>query len=360
MKILFSNKIFFEQKYGGISRYFFSIFNELIKKKIDFKIVSPIYKNNYIKTLDDRFKVGLHFAKYPSLKFINFINEKLSLSLIKDSNCDIIHDTYYSSYLNEIRNKKKIITVHDLIHEKFSQYYESAKIIEEKKNYFKNINHFVCVSISTKYDLQEIYNIPDDKISVIYHGSNHLDNYKKTNPLINFKKFILYVGNRHRYKNFKSLLDVYSKNKNINANFDLVCFGGEKVDKNEIEILNKYKIKNKVKFIRSEVNDLNLKSLYQSASVMISTSLYEGFGINILEALSQGCAVILRKLKVFKEIYNDLPIYYEDESELDYVLSNYLMNTLKVRSKKKEFIEFSKKFNWSSSADNLIDIYRNL
>ena len=71
MKILFSNKIFFEQKYGGISRYFFSIFNELIKKKIDFKIVSPIYKNNYIKTLDDRFKVGLHFAKYPSLKFIN-------------------------------------------------------------------------------------------------------------------------------------------------------------------------------------------------------------------------------------------------------------------------------------------------
>ena len=169
-----------------------------------------------------------------------------------------------------------------------------------------------------------------------------MDNYKNRTSLINFKKFILYVGNRHRYKNFKLLLDVYSKNKNINANFDLVCFGGEKVDKNEIEILNKYKIKNKVKFIRLEVNDLNLKSLYQSASVMISTSLYEGFGINILEALSQGCTVILRKLKVFKEIYNDLPIYYEDESELDYVLSNYLMNTLKVRSKKKNLLNLQK------------------
>lgn len=358
MKILFSNKIFFEQRYGGISRYFFSIFKELIKKKIDFKIVSPIYKNNYVKTLDDKFKVGLYFAKYPSLKFINFINEKLSLSLFKDSNCDIIHDTYYSSYLNKIRNKKKIVTVHDLIHEKFSQYYESAKIIEEKKNYFKNINHFVCVSNSTKYDLQEIYNIPDDKISVIYHGSNHLDNYKNITSLTNFKKFILYVGNRHRYKNFKSLLDIYSKNKNINANFDLVCFGGEKVDKNEIEILNKYKIKNKVRFIRLEVNDLNLKSLYQSASVMISTSLYEGFGINILEALSHGCPVILRRLKVFEEIYKDLPIYYDDDSELNHTLYDYLINNLANENKKKEYIKFSKKFNWSSSTDKLINIYK--
>ena len=245
-----------------------------------------------------------------------------------------------------------------MIHEKFSQYYDSSKIIDEKKIFFKNINHFVCVSHSTKYDLQDIYNIPDNKISVIYHGSDHL---KIDEAFISSKylnKFILYVGSRHRYKNFSALLNIYVKNKNLNENYDLVCFGGEKVNKIEMEILNKYELKNKVKFLNIEPSDQILKSLYNSASIMVSTSLYEGFGINILEALSHGCPVILRRLKVFEEIYKDLPIYYDDDIELYHTLDNYLTNNPVNENKKKEYIKFSKKFNWSSTTDKLINIYK--
>ena len=69
MKIVYYGSIFFQQKFGGISRYYYNLAKSLIKKDIDFKIVSSLFKNNYLKNLNKNYKKGLAF-KMSDLKII--------------------------------------------------------------------------------------------------------------------------------------------------------------------------------------------------------------------------------------------------------------------------------------------------
>ena len=108
MKILYNSNIFFDQHYGGISRYYFSIFEKLIKKKTEFKVLAPFYKNKYLKSLDKNYKEGIYLSRYPTLKILRILNESLSIRLINNKSYDIIHDTFYSNNLLEIRDKKKL------------------------------------------------------------------------------------------------------------------------------------------------------------------------------------------------------------------------------------------------------------
>ena len=70
MKIVYYGSIFFQQKFGGISRYYYNLAKSLIAKDIDFKIVSSLYKSNYLKDLNKNYKKGIYFPRYPDLKII--------------------------------------------------------------------------------------------------------------------------------------------------------------------------------------------------------------------------------------------------------------------------------------------------
>ena len=238
LKIIYNNTIFFNQRYGGISRYYDSIFKIFIQKKIEFKVISPIYKNIYLKNLSHKFKTGIYIPRYPMSKIIKKFNDTLSYKLINKCKYEILHDTYYTPSLSKIKNKKKFLTIHDLIHEKLNHYYHFKDLINYKKKIFENIDNFICVSNTTKEDFLNIYKIPEEKVKVIYHGSDHLDSIKinKNNKKFKFKDalnkpFILYVGNRNRYKNFEILINSFKNSAELNDNFNIVCFGGEKISK---------------------------------------------------------------------------------------------------------------------------------
>ena len=230
MKILFNNAIFFSQKIGGVSRYFDSIFKKFIELKFPFKVIAPIYKNIYLRDLDNGFKQGLYFPKYPMHKQFVKLNEILTNFIIsKDYKSHIIHDTYCSSSLLEIKNKKKVITIYDLIHEKFNNYYNYKDIIQNKKKIFDNMDYFICISNKTKEDFLDLYKVPEYKVEVTHLGCDHMNQINKNDTLLNidnFKKkyemekpFILYVGRRSKYKNFISLMNSYYNCKKINQNF---------------------------------------------------------------------------------------------------------------------------------------------
>ena len=158
MKILFNNAIFFSQKIGGVSRYFDSIFKKFIELKFPFKVIAPIYKNIYLRDLDNGFKQGLYFPKYPMHKQFVKLNEILTNFIIsKDYKSHIIHDTYCSSSLLEIKNKKKVITIYDLIHEKFNNYYNYKDIIQNKKKIFDNMDYLLTISDNLKAYIHDKY-----------------------------------------------------------------------------------------------------------------------------------------------------------------------------------------------------------
>ena len=366
MKVLFNNTIFFTQKVGGVSRYFDCIFKKFIQLKFPFKVVAPIYKNIYLKNLDNTYKQGLYFSKYPMLKNFIKLNDVVSNFIIsKDSKSTIIHDTYYSSSLLEIKNKKKIITIYDLIHEKFNNYYSYKDIIQNKKKFYEKMDFFICISNKTREDFLNIYNVPEYKVKVTHLGSDHLNNIDKINTLLsidNFKKrykidkpFILYVGRRSKYKNFNTLINSYYNCKKINQNFDIVCFGGEGFYQEEIDNFKKLRIFRNLHYFSG--TDSDLKQFYVNASVMVATSEYEGFGLPLVEAMSLECKLLINDIQIFREICGNNAIYFENEEDLKNKLENTLFLNQNKKNLKEIKIDTIEKYSWMKTAKKTIKIY---
>ena len=113
------------------------------------------------------------------------------------------------------------------------------------------------------------------------------------------RKFILYVGERNKYKNFKNLLKAYSNSKLLYENFSLICFGGSfsQDEKNEFKSLKL----NQNNIYQISGNDEMLYSYYASAECLV-ISLYEGFGLPLLEAMSLNCPVLCSRTSSLVEM----------------------------------------------------------
>lgn len=351
MKVAFTGTIFFNQKVGGISRYY-----TMLAKNIDYncKIFSPINKNIYLKDIPTSKKKSFYIKKFPNNKYIKKINEIFSNYLINQYNPDIVHETYYSSNIENLQKYKNVVTIYDLIHEKFSKDYNKEKL-NEKKKIIQYIDHFICISNQTKKDFIEYYDVPEEKVSVVHLGCNHFDKKEVIiNKEIN-KPYLLFVGSRKKYKNFKVLFE--SLNKLKVKNISLVCFGGEKFNKNDLQLN-----KSKVDIVHVNGNDDVLFKLIINALCFINPSLYEGFGIPNLEAMYLECPTICSNIEVFREICDDGALYFDpSDSEslancIDMVIENdQLRADLKTKGKKR-----SEKFKWENCANQTTNIYRKL
>ena len=146
---------------------------------------------------------------------------------------DLIHLTYYNYFLTKFTKIPYVLTVHDLIHEKF------LKNRVKEKNLITNASRIICVSHVTKSDLINHYKISPKKIIVIHHGI-------KKQKIKNFsrKNIILYVGDRRKYKNFDKLVNAFSNSNFLMKNFEIVCFGGGNFNINETKVFKKLKKKN--------------------------------------------------------------------------------------------------------------------
>ena len=360
MQVLIHNSLFFHQRYGGVSRYSSCLTKSLIENKIDLSIIAPIYKNIYIKNIKKLKIHGLYLSRYPNLKILRKINNRL-VEIYKDNlNADIIHDSYYPESYNK-SSKKKIMTVHDTIHEKFNDIYKTDYISIRKK-IIKNIDLFICVSQNTKDDFIKYYNISEDRVFVIPHGHEHLKdvvNYNISNNKMFNKPFILYVGGRMRYKNFKILLEAYSKIEEIRNNYNIICYGGEKVSKEELNFFKNFGVEKNI--IKIDGNDALLKSLYKNSKLLVSTSLYEGFGLTILEAISFECPVLANDINVYKDIYKDSIDYfdYNNLENLMHKLQEILIKNV-YHANKKQVTSILTENNWNNCAEKTINLYKQI
>ena len=126
MKVLFDYSIFFHQKYGGISRYFLNLHNELLKKNINANILAPLHNNIFLKNYKNNLSKNFYIKDYPKYtrKIINGYNNIFSNFFLKLSNTNILHKTFYQKNISENPKVKKIITVYDLAHEIFYKDYK--------------------------------------------------------------------------------------------------------------------------------------------------------------------------------------------------------------------------------------------
>lgn len=359
IKVLYDHDIFLRQYHGGISTFFDNLIQNLNENNFDIKNSNFFYKNNKIRNQSNTFKKLLHGSRFFRLKHL--VNEFVLYRDIKIFRPDIVHFTYYKKSIKKEKNIKYIISCFDLIEEKdINNSVQNKKNFFLKQNSFNLCDHIICISDATKADLIEIYKINEKKISVIHLGGNHLLNIKK-NSEFKKKNYILHVGNRHGYKNFKLLLNVFIKNKTINKNFSLITFGGEELSNEEQTIFNKFNNNSvETKIERINGDDSLLKSLYFNASLFVNPSLNEGFGITNLEALNLKAKIIVSKIDVFEEILKSSEIYFNPYKEKE------LLDLLKkiLIEKKNNYGNVRKdifgKFTWLKTAIEMEKVYKNI
>lgn len=366
MKIVYDYQIFCLQRYGGISRYFFELARKISNLNYPNNIVditSLIYINNYLKNSSENFKIHGKKITGSNLigKLLTLPNRLFSPSLISNLNPDILHHTYYIDHHDFLNFKgKKVITIHDLIDEKFPQSSLYSKTLRRfRAKAIKESDHIICISKNTQKDLINIFNVEEEKTTVIYHGINTTKN-KEKNKSTN-KKYILYVGNRRGHKNFKKLLEAFSINKLVNNDYKLLAFGGGKFDNNERRFIKELNIPEE-KIINLQGNDFLLNKMYKNASLFVYPSIYEGFGMPPLEAMSHDCPVVCSNTSSIPEIVGDAAFLFDPLSKksisesIQLVLFNSTLKDNLVKKGRKRI----KDFTWEKCSLNTYETYKRI
>ena len=362
MKISFDHQIFQAQKYGGVSRYFVNLSIHLKSEKNQVNIYAPFHQNIYLKNTN--FKNNTYFKNFlpKSDRLISFLNNKIVKLRYKKYRPDIIHQTYYSTnnLIQDLKYKPIVIsTIHDMIHEKYPFYFPiNNRTIINKKNAIKNADHLICVSNSTKNDLIDIYNISESKISVVHHGFELYNDNNDSNNIIIDKSFLLYVGNRNGYKNFNFFINAISKSKRLMSDFDVIAFGGETFSMEELTLFHKLGFRHN-QIIQISGSDSLLNFLYKNATAFVYPSLYEGFGLPPLEAMSNNCPIIASNTSSIPEVIGNAGVYF-DPTVVDQLLdtiesvvySDFLKNKLVTLGK-----ERVKLFSWKQCATETEEVY---
>jgi glycosyltransferase involved in cell wall biosynthesis len=363
MKILYDNEIFIRQEYGGISRYYFELIRRLSAKP-DIKI--KVYKGFNINKYDlesyrsDRLQIS--GRKIPAVPRTKYIIGKLQKPLFRrqylKTNFNIFHSTYYNNFKKK-QGTHNIITILDFTHEKYPNYFSKLDTtIKDKRKAAELSDGIICISQSTKNDLLNRYRTDENKVRVIYLG-NSLTTEPGNEPYFKFP-YILYVGDRRRYKNFNNFIKGYANSEKLKKNLQIVCFGGGEFSKEEINLFKVLNIESCVN--RTSGDDNKLANIYKFAFMFIYPSFYEGFGITLLEAMHYGCPVLASNISSLPEIGGDAAEYFnpEVEDEITYKLELLLENNDLRENLKQKGYKREKLFSWDKCAEETYNFYKEI
>jgi glycosyltransferase involved in cell wall biosynthesis len=290
---------------------------------------------------------------------------------IEKESVDIYHIPQNGIGISENINCKKVITVHDLIPyilpETVGRGY-LTKFLKEMPKIMNIADAIITVSECSKKDILKFFPIDENKIFVTPLAAD-----KKYKPLDKTlckneikskynidKPFILYIGGFSPRKNVSFLIDAFSKvHKNLDRDYDLVIVGSNKDDSQKLkEYCSTLDIEKNIKFTGFVSNSL-MPIFYNASDLFVYPSLYEGFGLPPLEAMSCGTPVITSDISSIPEVTGDGAILIDpkDTESLMYSIEAILnekeiWNELSIKG-----LNRSKLFSWRKTAEQTIDVY---
>lgn len=364
MKVLYDYQIFYHQKFGGISRYF-SILASQSKTYFNSTVAVKYHKNSYLKS------ANLHSRNDVNSWVISESNNEQELEAniaevrnrLASGNYNIFHPTYYDDYFFEVLGDVPlVVTVYDMIHEMFPEHlYMDYKTIRMKRELIKKADKIITISDRTKKDLLEYVDIESSKIDVIYLASSISGSDAEYSEFMELpEKYILYVGDRNGYKNFYYFILSISPLLQSDRGLKIIITGPD-LSKKEVAYFKAINIPDST-IIHMWADDSLLANLYSNAALFAFPSLYEGFGIPLLEAFSCGCPVVASNAGSLPEIAGDAAMFFDPKSQgeiresVSCVLENdKLSNTLIANG-----IERNKEFSWAKTIEKTSEVYKSL
>ena len=375
MKILYEGTSLFANKripQAGIAHYTYNIYKNLVSldKSNEYEVFGlnfigrpNDFKNNFPKN------TKFNLIRYIPGKVWNVTNRKFklpALEVLMGKKADVFIFTQFRMYPT-IFAKKRFTVIHDIAFRHYPEYIEAKnlKFLERRvPEAIKKSTKILAVSEYTKWDIVKTYGADPNKI-IVTHNAVDTDRFKRTqftNKIKNKYKlpddYILYLGTIEPRKNIANLLRAYSKlPKNIKDQYPLVLAGGGGWNDYEIKLEIENAKKDSQIIQTGYVDEKDIPALYSGAEIFLYPSHFEGFGMQILEAMACGTPVLTANNSSLPEVGGDAA-YYVDDKSIDSI-RNGIEKLLSDPDLRKELVKKGKqqikKFSWKESAQKIID-----
>lgn len=367
MKVAMDSNAFTLQRYGGVSRYLVRLAQELGTMGHDVRVHGLLHINRYL----DEARAGLTWMhridSFPRFtrRATHFANDLWTNLRLAGDRADLIHESYCHNRRVGPSDLPRVCTVHDLIHDLFPQYWgKMDRTPEYRRATIARADAVICVSESTRRDLLRLTDLDPSKAHVVHHGFELAgstaalgDEEQREFESLTKDPYLLYVGGRNNYKNFRGFLEGYALTGALDSH-GIVAFGGGVLREDELMRLDALGIPRE-KVQQSSGSDSLLRFLYRHAAAFVYPSLYEGFGFPPLEAMAEDCPVLASNASCIPEVVGEAAEFFdpEDSSSIARAISRVLTSAelrddLRVRGRKR-----LEAFSWKKCASETLDVY---
>ncbi len=281
----------------------------------------------------------------------------------------LFHSTEH--LLLPLKRVPTILTVHDLIFKRFPEYHKPLNrwyLNLTMPLYVRRADSVIAVSLATKRDIVSAYGIPSDRIKVVYEaadprfGPRSIAEIERARAKYGLpERYVLFVGTVEPRKNLLRFLEVYRRIFAAGLTDAFVVVGRRGwLASGFFEKLKDETLPPVV--LTGFVEDDDLPAVYAGAQALVFPSLFEGFGLPVLEAMACGTPVAASRSGSLPEIGGDAAVYFDPESvdEMESTLEKLLSDADFAEHLRRKGMERASEFSWRKAAEETLAIYRDV
>jgi glycosyltransferase involved in cell wall biosynthesis len=344
---------------GGITNFFDHLISRISMKH---KCLLTTSRPSYLPhPSGSHLEIARHVLQFRPQRINQFLERKYFSFRARQFAPSLIHYTYYSDSPSWQLKLPLVYTAYDMIHEKWSSQLDPiGKQKDQKLRCFERATAISCISESTRNDLLQLYPHLETKTSVIYLAGDLKSQPRHSQASLNRgskPSYLLYVGARASYKNFVRLLLAFSRLAS-RYNWIRLKVVGAPFEGHEIDLIESLGLESKI-ISYPDLTDGDLYALYSRALAFIYPSLYEGFGIPLLEAMALNCPVLAADVSSIPEVTGDAALLFNPRS-ID-AIYEAIVEIIRRPGLREELIEKGRRrinyFGWEKTAAQYLNLY---
>lgn len=361
---------FWRQGTGGLGRYSRNLLQELLK-------IDQINTYVAILTPADKAEFDLQAPNLQELivevPHYSLAEQRQLAKILTSQKFDLVHFTHFN---HPIRYRGAfVVTLHDLI----MHLYPSPA---QQKSLIKNLAYravirdcrraakIIVPSEATKQDLVKILRFPVEKIVITPEGSEGIFRPHNSEEIKAIKakfklpeQFLLFVSRWTHYKGLPTLLEAYQQLQKTHSQLGLVICGSPEKNSEVVEAqVRQLAAANPLVITPGFVSDVDLAALYSAATVYVHPSLYEGFGIMILEAMAAGVPVVTSNVSSLPEVVGEAGLLIDPKSppEIASAIERILSDSTLAKELIRKGYERVKQYSWKRMAEQTLTVYKEI